>query len=42
MTIDEELTVSVVSRFTSISLHVAEPLYFYGAEDTDSPPPPPS
>ena len=41
MTIDEELTASVVSRFTSISLHVPEPLHFYGAEVTDSPLPPP-
>ena len=39
---DEELTVSVVSRFTSISLHVPEPLHFYGAKVTDSPLPSPS
>ena len=28
MTIDEELTVSFVSRFTSISLHAPEPLHY--------------
>ena len=42
MTIDEDLTFSVDSRFNSISLHAPEPLNFYGAEVMDSPLPFPS
>ena len=42
MTIDEDLTFSVDSRFKSISLHTPEPLHFYGAEVMDSPLPFPS
>ena len=42
MTIDEGLTFSVDSRFTSISLHAPEPLHFYGVEVMDSPLPSPS
>ena len=42
MTIDEDLTFSVDSRFNSISLHAPEPLHFYGAEVMDSSLPSPS
>ena len=42
MTIDEELTVSFVSRFTSISLHAPEPLHYLrsGSHGFSLPPPP--
>ena len=43
MTIDEELTVSFVSRFTSISLHAPEPLhYLRSGSHGFSPPPTPT
>ena len=42
VTIDEDLTFSVDSRFNSISLHAPEPLHFYGAEVMDSSLPSPS
>ena len=42
MTIDEELTVSFVSRFTSISLHAPEPLHYLRSGSHGFSPPPPA
>ena len=42
MTIDEELTVSFVSRFTSISLHAPEPLHYLRSGSHGFSPPPPN
>ena len=42
MTIDEELTVSFVSRFTSISLHAPEPLHYLRSGSHGFSPPPPT